>query len=133
MDERVVGAARRRRSRAEAVALVAEYKASGLSRVEFCARHGLALGTLDRYRKQRQSPRGENAEAGRWVAVELSASSPAGMFDPVAAGVVDPSQADALGRASGLSVVLGAGRRIELERGFDAATLERLVPLLERA
>ena len=112
--------------------MVAEYEASGLSRAEFCARHGLALGTLDRYRKRRQSPRSEAAEAGRWVAVELSASSPAGVLDSIPTGVVDPSQSGALGRASGLSVVLRAGRRIEVERGFDAATLERLVPLLER-
>jgi len=105
--------------------MVTEYEASGLSRGEFCALHGLALGTLDRYRKQRESLRGEAAEANRWVAVEVSASSPA--------GVVELSQAGAVGRASGLSVVVGAGRRIELECGFDAATLERLVPLLERA
>jgi hypothetical protein len=124
MDEGVVGVVRRRRSRAEAAALLAEYEASGLSRVEFCARHCLAVGTLDRYRKQRQQLRGAAVEPGRWVAVEVSACS--------SAGVVDPSQADALGRASGLVVVLGPGRRIELERGFDAATLERLVPLLER-
>lgn len=63
--------------------------------------------------------------------MELSACSPAGVFDSIPADL-DPTQAGAVGRASGLSVVLGAGRRIELERGFDAATLERLVPLLER-
>ena len=50
MDERVVGALGRRRSRAEAAAL-AEYEASGLSRLVFCARHGLAVGTLDRQRR----------------------------------------------------------------------------------
>lgn len=131
MDERVVGTVRRRRSLTEAASLVAEYEASGLSRVEFCARHGLALVTLDRYRKRRQPLQGGAAEAGRWVAVELSACSPAGVFDSIPADL-DPTQAGAVGRASGLSVVLGAGRRIELERGFDAATLERLVPLLER-
>ena len=112
--------------------MVAEYEASGLSRLEFCAQHGLAVGTLDRYRKQREPLRGAAAEPGRWVAVEVSASGPAGALDSIPVGLIDPSQASALGRASGLSVVLGAGRRIELERGFDAATLERLVPLLER-
>ena len=111
---------------------MAEYEASGLSRVEFCVQHGLAVGTLVRYRKQRQPPRGDNAEAGRWVAVEVSASGPAGVRDSIPAGVIDPSKTDAPGRASGLSVVLRAGRRIELERGLDAATLQRLVPLLER-
>jgi len=132
MSEGAVGAVRRRRSRAEAAALVAEYEASELSRVEFCARHGLALVTLDRYRKRRQALQGEATKSGRWVAVELSASSSSGVFDSIPADVA-PNQAGGVGRASGLSVVLGAGRRIELERGFDAATLERLVPLLERA
>jgi len=31
-----------------------------------------------------------------------------------------------------LSVALGGVRRIEVERGFDAATLEQLVAALER-
>jgi hypothetical protein len=37
---------RRRRSRAEAEQLVAEYEASGLSQVEFCRKQGLSLTTL---------------------------------------------------------------------------------------
>ena len=128
----MAGEVRRRRSRAEVAALLAEYEAGGLSRVEFCARHGLAVGTLDRYRKQREQLRGVAVEPGRWLAVEVLASSPAGVFDSIPTGVVAPGQTGAVGRASGLSVVLRAGRRIELERGFDATTLERLVPLLER-
>ena len=32
---------------------------------------------------------------------------------------------------SGLSVVLGGGRRITVGRGFDAATLQRVVTALE--
>jgi hypothetical protein len=42
----------RRRSRAEAGQLVAEYEASGLSQVEFCREQGLSLATLARYRKR---------------------------------------------------------------------------------
>jgi len=34
---------------------------------------------------------------------------------------------------SGLAVVLGSGRRIEVERGFDAGTLGQLLSVLERS
>ena len=42
----------RRRSRAETARLASSYPASGLSRSEFCWRHGLALNTLNRYLKK---------------------------------------------------------------------------------
>jgi transposase-like protein len=114
MSEEQVGATRRRRSRAEAAQLVAEYEAGGLSREEFCRERELALSTLARYRKRRRAEgQDEGAGPGRWLAVELSGAQPAG--------------------ASGLAVVLTGGRRIEVGRGFDARTLEQLVSLLEPA
>jgi len=96
---------------------VAAYEASGLSREEFCGKHGLSLATLARYRKRQQQAQGEAGEVSQWVAVELSGSGPAG----------------GRGAASGLAVVLGSRRRIEIGRGFDAGTLERLLRLLEPA
>ena len=92
-----------------------EYEASGLSQEEFCRQHGLSLATLARYRKRRRAP-GEAAGAGRWLAVELARAVPAG----------------GSGAASGLTVGLSRGRRIEIERGFDAPTLIQLLELLER-
>jgi hypothetical protein len=109
MSEEQVGQRGRRRSRAEAEQVVAEYEASGLSRQEFCLQHGLALATLDRYRKRRVQSQ-EASGSSRWVAVELSGGS---------------------GPGSALAVVLLSGRRIEVSRGFDAHTLEQLVRLLE--
>ena len=111
MSEGPVGRPRRRRSRAEAEQLVVEYEASGMNRVEFCQRHGLALSTLARYQRRRQE-RGDATGPSRWLAVELSPPHPA---------------------ASGLAVVLAGGRRIEVGRGFDAHTLQQLVSLLEPA
>lgn len=112
MSEAEVGKPRRRRSRAEAEQLVAEYETSGISQEEFCQRHGLALSTLARYRKWRRQQGRDEAGSGRWVAVELSPPQPAG---------------------SGLAVVLAGGRRIEVGRGFDATTLRELMSLLEPA
>jgi hypothetical protein len=87
-----------------------------MSREEFCQKHGLALSTLARYqRHQRRQEQGqdENPGPGRLLAVGLSEARPAD--------------------ASGLAVVLAGGLRIEVERGFDAQTLEQLVSLLEPA
>lgn len=109
-EEQQVVAVRRRRSQAEGEQLVAEYEASRLSRREFCRQHGIAVGTLDRYRRRRQAG-GEASGRGRWVAVELSGANPAA--------------------SSGLTVVLSIGRKIEVGRGFDANTLQQLVRLLE--
>jgi hypothetical protein len=92
--------------------LVAEYEASGLTRVEFCRTRGLSLATLARYRKRQAqvSPAPEN----RWVAVEVTGAGPA-----------SPA-------ASGLAVALPDGLRIEIGRGFDAPTLAHLLAALER-
>jgi hypothetical protein len=50
----------------------------------------------------------------------------------VAVEVPGAKPAPATAAASGLAVALEKGRRIEVERGFDAATLEQLLPVLER-
>jgi hypothetical protein len=105
---------RRRRSRAEAGQLVAEYEASGLSQVEFCRKQGLSLATLARYRKWRAQ--GNPAAGNRWVEVKESAGRPA------LEG----------GASSGLAVALPGGRRIEVGRGFDAHVLAQLLDVLER-
>jgi len=103
---------RRRRSQAEITELVAAYQASGLSQIEFCRTHGVSVSSLSRYCGRRRQA--EAAEVNL-LAVELCAQHPA-------AG----KAAD-----SGLAVSTG-GRRIEVARGFDAATLVQLLSVLER-
>jgi transposase-like protein len=102
---------RRYRSREEAQQLAAEFEASGLTRPQFCQRHDVSLNTLARYLKRHRQQNAPPKATPRWVAVEIAA--------PTAA-------------ASGLTLVVGAGRRIEVGRGFDAATLRQLVSALER-
>jgi|SRR5215472_9945494 len=115
MDEKQVRQSRRR-SRREVEQLVAEYETSGLGRTEFCRTHGLSLSTLNRYRKRRPAHR-EPAGAGALVAVELSGTT----LGTGGSGT------------AGLSVILSGGRRIEVARGFDPETLDRLVERLECA
>ena len=93
---------------------MAEYEASGLSRVDFCQKQGLSLATLARYRKRQTQ--GGPAAGNRWVEVKESAGRPA-------LGVPG---------SSGLAVALPSGRRIEVGRGFDAHTLAQLLDVLER-
>ena len=66
------GAVRRRRSRTEVEALVAEFEASGLMRAAFCHARGLAVGTLDKYRRRVQSK--PQSRAGALLPVEVFSS-----------------------------------------------------------
>ncbi len=117
MDEQEQAiAVRRRRSRAEVEQLAAEYEASGLSRTEFCRKHGVSLGTLNRYLKRRRQQTQGEAAGVNLLAVELCRARPA---------VGKPED-------SGLAVALAGGWRIEVARGFDAGTLVQLLGVLER-
>lgn len=111
-EERVVSVVRRR-SREEALSLVAAYEAGGQSRREFCAQHGLAVPTLDLYRKRA----GPTAVRSRLLAVEVQPRMRA------AAGSI---------ACAGLTVVLRNGRRIEMGGSFDPGLLTELIGVLER-
>jgi transposase-like protein len=124
--KQVIGDGQRRRSRAEVEQLVDAFEVSGLRRREFCLQHGVVVGTLDFWRKRRREEQGpvasnpartQNvaararvADSGRLVAVELAGAATSGR----------------------LAVVLPRGRRVEVSEGFDAATLERLLAVLEQ-
>lgn len=115
----VAGVARAGRSRAAAEQVVREFEASGLSRREFCRQRGLALGTLDLYRKRQRQENGRLDRAIRTEAVERRLLS-----------VELSGEAEA---SSGVTLVLSGVRRIELGASFDASTLERLLAVLEKA
>ena len=106
----------RRRSRIEVEKLVAEFEASGLRRDVFCQQRGLSVTVLDKCRRRvHQVPR---QSAAPMVPVEVIS--------------IAPEQAS--GDAGGVLVVeLRSGRRIEVHRGFDTATLERLLTVVDRA
>lgn len=99
---------RRYRNRAEAAQLAAEFRASGLTRREFSAQHRVAVNTLNRYISRYS---GERADKPRLLRVEVT---------------------KCVCSESGVAVVLAGGRRVELAKGFDAATLAEAVSVLER-
>jgi hypothetical protein len=120
------GKIQHRRTRAEAEQLLDAYESSGLRRRAFCQQHGVAMGTLDVWRKRRRQEQStlagkrlgaskvyvgkEVAISGRLVAVEIAGRPSSGR----------------------LTVVLPRGQRVEVFEGFDAATLERLLGVLDR-
>jgi hypothetical protein len=62
-----------RRTSAEIEQIVSEYERSGLNRGQFCRRHGLTMGKLNRYLKRlRVASGGGGASGGGPVAVELA-------------------------------------------------------------
>jgi transposase-like protein len=106
---------RKRRSRQEIKRLVREFETSGLRRSEFCHKHNLAPGTLQRGLKRRRMEVDGQSESKRLVEVKM-------------AGI----QRNGSGaEACSLEVVLAEGRRIEVRRDFDAATLARLIRTIE--
>jgi hypothetical protein len=112
IKEQEVRRRKRRRTRAEVRQIVNEFESGELTQVEFCRRHDVVLSTLGRYLRQE---RGASAAASDGlIAVELAVKKS------------DREPADC-----GLSVVVGSGRRIVVEVGFDAATLQRVVQVLE--
>ena len=98
--------------------LVAEYEAIGLTRDVFCQQRGLSVVTLDKYRRRVQ----------KW------ARSGTGPILPVEVVLSTAQGSNCTARGYGVLVVESrSGRRIEVGRGFDAETLERLLTILDEA
>ena len=116
---------RHRRRRAEVAQIAASYAQSGLSRSEFCRQHDLSLSTLSRYcphaRHRDALPRASMSKS--LSAVEL----PLARVEFVEKSATHTEQHDPL------LVELAGGRRIAVSAGFDAATLTRLIAVLEQA
>jgi transposase len=93
--------------------MVRQWRKSGLSVRAFCGEQGLAEPSFYSWRRTLAE---RDAQAVHFVPVRI-APEPA------------PVPADA--SASGLELVLGGGRRLRVAPGFDAATLQRLLAVLE--
>jgi hypothetical protein len=119
MDEQRESGSRHRRSRAEALRLASEFEQSGLTRRAFCHQHGLSSASLDNYRRwrSRETGIGQSASDVAFVPVEW---------------IERPSPAQRSSSAVGLYLELSNGRRIGVGEGFDAATLTKLITVLEQ-
>ncbi len=97
--------------------LVAEYEASGLTRDGFCQQQGLSVAALDKCRRRVQ----------KWVRSVAGPMLPVEVVSSTAQGSTYAARGDGV-----LVVESGSGRRIEVGRGFDAETLERLLTVLDK-
>ena len=127
MSEHPVSAkhSRPRRSRAEVAQIVSSYPQSGLSRSEFCRQHGVSLSTLSKY-----CPHARQRDALPLASMSKSLSAvelPLARVEFVEKSATHTEQHDPL------LVELAGGRRIAVSAGFDAATLTRLIAVLEQA
>ena len=96
---------------AEMRLMVEEYRASGMSRREFCERRRMPLTTFDYWRREHAGKSPKQAKRPRLVRVEVAASESAGQF----------------------TLSLANGRRIESSWRFADAELARLIRIVESA
>jgi len=101
--------------------LAFEYEQSGLTRRAFCLQHGLSPASLDNYRKLRR----------RHSSSRQSSAADLGLVPVELIDCVSPSLPQ--GPDAGVCLILSKGRRISITTGFDAATLVRLVAVLDEA
>jgi hypothetical protein len=114
MDHQTNVATAKRRTREEIRQIVAEFATSGVQKSEFCGSRGISRSTLDRHLRKRAQDQASRA-GNRLLAVEIRKAS-----------------GRSASTSSGLVVGLTSGRRIEVNRDFDAATLECLLTVLDK-
>jgi len=96
----------RRRSAEEIQQLLEQYRASGLTQIEYCRQTGMVLSTLGRYLRRHSSAK------QRLVRVKLRSDAMPG---------------------AGFALLLGNGRRIECGWEFGDGELARLIRVAESA
>ena len=116
MNANGVVTGKRRRNWADVARLVCEFEQSGLGRKEFSAAHGLSVHTLDAWRRR---VAGSQDEIVPVEIVEVSATRQG------------PMRAGSMERSGQFRVVLAHGLGIEVEQGFDAGELRRLIAALD--
>jgi transposase-like protein len=93
-------------SKEEKRRLIEAYAASGMTRREYCAQHGIAVSTLDYWRSKRSKGKTRKPKLAR-VTMALPQAGP------------------------GFTLTLSNGRRIESSWSFAEADLTRLIRAVE--
>jgi transposase len=115
----IVADARRRWSRAEKQAIVAESKAGGSSVSAVARKHNIASSLLFRWRREFGGVKPPARTKPEFVAVGLPALRPGG-------GVPPPVRDRGL-----IEIELVGGRRLRVDGSVDAAALRRVIAALE--
>ncbi len=123
--------ARVQRQAAEWAGLIDQWRQSGLSLPEFCRQHGLSRGSMQNwvYKPELKRAVEEARREARGHGDKPPVSEPVSAFLPVRVAAAAALREASDG--SGVEVVIGVGRRVVVEAGFDAETLRRVVAVLE--
>jgi hypothetical protein len=115
------------------VGLIDEWHDSGLSLQAFCQRRGLNFGTMQGWvYKSTHKDALEKARREAGAGGESTDNPPAAeAFLPIRVRDAEARPGHGGTGCSGVEVVLGEGRRVVIEAGFDAETLRRVVAALE--
>ena len=120
--------------------LIVEWRGSGLSLPEFCRRRGIKKTTMSgwvykpdlKHAIETARLREDQADRGVPAAVVKSfAANSTPAFVPVRLRqLVTPPEIAAATR-SAIEIIVGSGRRVVVQEGFDAETLRQVVAALE--
>jgi hypothetical protein len=119
-----------RRQATEWARLIDQWRQSGLSLPAFCQQHDLSRGTMQNwvYKPSLKQAR-EQARLQARPADSAGPDSPGP--DGLPPAFLPIQIADRVSASIGVEVVLGPGRRIVVEPGFDPETLRRALAVLE--
>lgn len=130
---------RKRLGAAQWARLIEEWAQSGLSVPAFCQQRGLSSGTMKGwlYKPELKGAVGNTCRARRvprTTPTETnmpSPSVPSPRFVPVRLTETAAVQASEPNQRTAIEIILGGGRRVVVERGFDPETLRQVVIALE--
>ena len=121
--------------------LIVEWRGSGLSLPEFCRRRGIKKTTMSGWvykpdlKRAIETARLREDQADRGVpaaVVKSFAANSTPAFVPVRLRqLVTPPPTTEPVQRSAIEIIVGSGRRVVVERGFDAETLRQVVAALE--
>ena len=129
----IVAETRRRWSRAEKRAVVAEASAPGVNVSEIARRHGIKPSLLFRWKNQFADATEGSVEPANCASDRSPSFVPVALLAPTAcAALPTPAVSDRPARpASSVEIELITGRRVRVDVMIDAAALKRIIDVLE--
>lgn len=111
--------------------IVSEWEQSGLSQAAFCREQGLSIPLFYYWRRRvKELAVGSSGQQTAFVEVPCTEASAGADGTGSGRGRSTGTVADSNPAASGVRLHLGSGMLVEVERGFDAATLKTVLTVV---
>jgi transposase len=132
----IIAETRRRWSKAEKQAIVAEASASCTNVSAIARRHGISPSLLFRWIKVHAPSHDDRGRSAEPTFLPVALLAPVAVQPPAAEArrserVAKPSRETARVDATRIEIELANGRRVRVGAGVDAATLKQIIDLLE--